>query len=261
MTKPIHTDVKAQEGLDIRYDYVPNERRISKYNREDIAVMKEQLALWGDFPLTKKFVASLGKRANADLIARRKRKRDAAEDNHRASKVAALSDPYVDISPYAACHVPSSPTLADPETRLSATNTVNYSCPPWLADHVPRVSAVNTVDYGFPSAQQPVLDHTESDITQQPLRSQDPDCLEDSTTTFDLAFAEYLKETLISESTVQLFLNLPALSEQTQALKRRFEETLREKEDCLNGDKVQEGSWLRQMYGGEKKKTKKRRAL
>jgi hypothetical protein len=233
MTKLMYADVKKQERLGIRYDYVPNERRISKSNREDIALMREQLALWGEFPLTKEFINSLGDRANADLIARRKRKRDSAEDDHRASKVAALYDPHADISPYAAYHAPSSPPLAD---------------------SIPRLSATNTVDYRYPQSQQPVSHHTQSEITQQSLRNQNSFSFEDSTSAFDHAFAKHLKEMLVPESTVELFLNLPALAEQTQALKRRFEEQIREKEDCLNGDKIEEGSWLREMYGGKKRK-------
>jgi hypothetical protein len=236
--------------LGIRYDYIPNERRISKDNRDDIAVIKDQLAACGDFPLTKKFVSNLGRSANLELRAMRKRKMDEEEEDQQAWRVATSSDSYAGISSHCGYHAPSPPLLTTPISGPPATNTTAYRGTSPIPDLMS--SLIQSAKCSLPTPRQRVP-HT----TQQPLvASQDSFHIGGSAAAFDLALLEHLRGIGIPQSAVALMLHSPALAEQTRESKQRFEEQLREEEDWRNADRIQEGVWLREIYGGEKKKVR-----
>lgn len=149
--------VVVQEKLWLRYDYVPNERRIAASNRAEITIMKRQSAQW-DAPLSQSFLWLFDDRGIDDITASRKRKRYAAAQGYlRASKVEALSDTDASISSHDAHHPPRPPSLTNSEHDLPATNTSHFACPPF---------------------QRSVSRTTRSNITQQSLRSQNSVCLE-----------------------------------------------------------------------------------
>ena len=203
----MHTDAQAPKDAFLRYDYVPNERPITASEREDIEVMKQQIALW-DAPFTKEFTWYLGDKVNDRLIASGKRKRErdaAAEDDSRASKVTALSHSV--ISSHGAYHAPS---------------------PPPLADLIPGLPPLHTVDDSCPISQPPVLDITQSDDTQQRSRSEEAAYLGDFRSNFDLAFATWLDDENISKAAIGRLLKDPALAPLTQHLSWNSERQMKE---------------------------------
>ena len=218
MIDSLFADVEAQKKLWLRYDYVPNERRISASNRADIAIMKRHLAEW-NVPWDEHFISLLGDRALDEIIASRKRKRDApAEDDLRASKMAALPSTDASISSHGARHAPRPPPLANYEYDLPATNTIDSTCPP---------------------AQHPISQHTQSNITPRFPTSQGSVYLGDFRSNFDFAFARWIDEGNVSEAAIARLFKDPALAPLTQSLSWKFERQLKEKVDRLDFGRVE----------------------
>ena len=217
MIDSLFADVEAQKKLWLRYDYVPNERRISASNRADIAIMKRHLAEW-NVPWDEHFIYLLGDRALDEVIASRKRKRDAAEDDVRASKVAALPSTDASISSHGAHYAPHLPPLANSEYDLPATNTIDSTCP---------------------SAQHLMSQHTQPKITQQSPTSQDSVYLGDFRSNFDFAFARWIDEGSISQAAIARLFKDPALAPLTHSLSWKSERQLKEKVDRLDFSRVE----------------------
>jgi hypothetical protein len=203
----LYADFQAHTDSWIRYDFIADQSCLTAFEHEDIETMKRQIAQW-DAPLTKEFIWYLGDRANDSLIASRKRKREqdtAAEDEPRATKVAALSHSV--ISSYGAYHAPSPPPLADLISGLPPLHTANDS---------------------RPLSQEPVFDITQSDDIPQRSRSQEAAYLGDFRSNFDLAFATWLDEENISKAAIGRLLKDPALAPLTQHLSWASEKQMKE---------------------------------
>jgi hypothetical protein len=198
-------DFEAQKKLWIRYDYVPNERRINSYEHMEIGVMMRQLALWGTAPLTEKFIWRLGDRDNDELIlASRKRKRDAEKADERASKVAALSQ--ASINSHGTYHPLSPPPSSGLAPDLSMTSTVDYSCPP---------------------SQQPVSHNTHTDIIQPPTQNYNVTYSENFSFGFEITFATWLDEENVSKAAIGRLLRDPVMAPLTRNLTWKSERQMR----------------------------------
>jgi hypothetical protein len=183
---------------------VPNERRITASEHEDIGVMKRQLALW-DGPLPEKFVWRLGDLSNEELIMKsKKRKRDAEKADERASKAAAIS--HASITSHGTYHPLSPPPSSDPAPSLSMTSTVDYSCPP---------------------SQQPVSHNTHTNIIQPPPQNYNLTYSENFSVGFEIAFATWLDEENVSKAAIGRLLRDPVMAPLTRNLTWKSEREMR----------------------------------
>lgn len=98
-------DRKTQDKLWIHYDYVPNERRLTSIEHENIGIMKRQLDIWGDKAPTREFINNLGNRISDDILFAEDRKRKRIDDgevslpNPHIRASASASGIYQDPSP------------------------------------------------------------------------------------------------------------------------------------------------------------------
>ncbi|KAH0291087.1 hypothetical protein M436DRAFT_67367 [Aureobasidium namibiae CBS 147.97] len=205
-------DTGAQEKLGLRYNFTPELEKRRHDESWCLNIMASYLWDWGDMWL-------LGDRALDEIIASRKRKRDAAaEDDVRASKVAALPDTDASISSHGTHHAPHPPPLVNSGIDLPATNTIDSTCPP---------------------AQRPTSQHIQPNITQQSFTSQDSVYLGDFRSNFDFAFARWIDEGNITEAAIARLFKDPALAPLTQSLSWKSERQLEEKVDRLDFARVE----------------------
>ncbi|KEQ80167.1 hypothetical protein M438DRAFT_119493 [Aureobasidium pullulans EXF-150] len=192
------TDRKTQDKLWIHYDYVPNERRLTSIEHENIGIMKRQLDIWGDKPPTREFINNLGNRISDDILFAEDRKRKRIDDGE-----VSLPNPHVRASASASgIYQDPSPLPREGSRPVSAVfggmGVRRYSMYP--GNSILR-SLAGRQQGGYP-------------YTLPPAEAS----IGDFTSDFDQAFAIWLDDENISKAAIRRLLNDPAMGPITSLL-------------------------------------------